>query len=222
MYHSLTISGKNTWDEWKLIPSPRPYVELAEPILETIDLPGRNGRLDLSEVLTGHLLYSNRTGSWDFMVMNDYPDYNWVKVRDSMASYIHGKKHTIILEDDPDWYYEGRLTFDYAPDNNWSTVSIGYDLCPFKRQIAIPASYQNISVSGSKTVTVVGYDEWAVPRFVVKTTSGNGLYLTVNENQYFLKEGTSLLPELEIGPGEHQLILYGTGTVTIDYRGGRL
>lgn len=223
MYHSLIISGKNTWDEWKVIPSPRPYVEMPEPVRETVDIPGRYGPLDLSEALTGHIMYTNRTGSWDFLVMNDYTGYNWVTVRDSLASYIHGKKHTIILEDDPQWQYEGRLTFDYQPDDNWSKVSIGYDLGPFKHPISLPASYQNIAVNGSKTVTVTGYDEWAVPTFVVSGTNGaTGLYLSVNDSQHFIKEGTSVVPNLAIGPGAHSLIFYGSGTVTIDYRGGRI
>lgn len=222
MYHSLIISGKNTWDAWKLIPSPRPYVEIAEPITNYQTIPGRNGALDLSEALTGHMLYSNRTGSWDFLVMNDYPEYNWVTIRDSMASYIHGKKHTIILEDDPEWYYEGRLSFDYQVDDNWSTVSIGYDLNPFKHPVYLPDSYKDVAVNGPTQVYVTGYDEWAVPRFIVFTPSQSGLYLIVDGQQYFLKEGTSFIPELVVGPGTHPFIFYGSGIVTIDYRGGRL
>lgn len=222
MYHSLIISGKNTWDEWKLIPSPRPYVNLPYPNLDTIEIPGRNGVIDTSEILTGHVNYGNRTGSWEFFVTNDYPEYDWVRIRDNLASYIHGKRHIIILEDDPKWQYEGRLTFTWKTEGDWSRVSIGYDLYPFKRLVDYPEEYLNISVNGEEAVLVKGYDNYEVPEFVVATSDRTGMYVTVNDEFFFLKEGTDINPKIMLGPGEHKLTFHGTGMVSIHYRGGAL
>lgn len=222
MYHSINISGKNTWTEWRLIPSSRPLVEMPSPKTEYADLPGRATPVDLSEVLTGHLLYGTRTGEWNFYATNDYTAYDWVKLRNALASYIHGKYHRVILEDEPDWYYEGRLTFDWDTEENWSMVTIGYDLGPFKHQVNIPAAYQNIKVSNSANLTVTGYDEYAVPTFVVNSTDGSGLHVGFGDEYYHLSDGEVIEPRIEFGPGSNKLTFYGNGTVSVNYRGGRL
>lgn len=221
MYHSLIISGKNTWDEWKLIPSSRPLVETAEPVTEYVTIPGRSGVLDLSTLLAGHILFSNRTGSWEFYVTNDYPEYDWVTVRNSIVSFIHGKKHKVILEDDPDWEYEGLLTVDWKTEKDWSKVTINYDLYPYAHQVANSPLYENISVANSKVVDVTVYDEYYVPTFTV-SGSPNGLTVSVGDKTFLLPNGTSRNPRIEVGPGQSQLTFHGTGTVSFDYRGGRL
>lgn len=222
MYHSINISGKNTWSEWRLIPSSRPLVNMPDLKTEYVDLPGRAMPLDLSEVLTGHLLYGNRTGEWTFYATNDYTAYDWVKLRNSLASYIHGKQHRIILEDEPDWYYDGRLTFEWETGDNWSMVTIGYDLEPFKHQVTIPTAYQNIRVSDSASVTITGYDEYSVPTFSINSNDGSGLYVGFNDEMYHLSNGETIDPRIEIGPGSTRLTFYGNGTVSVNYRGGRL
>lgn len=234
MYHSISIAAippeglgelytaMNTWADWKLIPSSRPFVEMPPPKTEYVDLPGRLLPLDLSEALVGHLLYGTRTGEWEFYVTNDYPGYNWATLRDSMASYIHGKRHRVILEDDPFWYYEGRLTFDWETGSNWSMVNIGYDLGPFKRELILPAAYQNIRVSDSTNVSVIGYDEYSVPTIIVNSDDGTGLYLAFQDEYVHLSDGENKDPRIEINPGTNKLTFYGNGVVTINYRGGRL
>lgn len=222
MYHSLTIGGKNTWDEWKLIPSARPDFGSPEPVTTLVDIPGRYEPLDLSETLTGHIMYSPREGTWNFYVFNDYPEYNWVKVRDSIMRHIHGKILDVIPEDDPDYFYRGRLTAEWASDENWSTVDIGYTLNPFKHPVKNPTNYENIKVNGSATLTVVGYDEYVVPSFKVETANDAGLYVGVDDRYIWLGEGTYTDPTLELGPGNHVMKFSGNGTVSVIYRGGLL
>ena len=161
LYHSITfgdlksvtkssktysiIEGKNTWEEWGLIPTSRPLIAPPAPNKNLIEVPGRNGALDMSTILTGYMTYKNRTGTWDFVVDNKmisvYPrdnkyQYDWQTIYLRVMSYLHGKTMKCVLEDDKEWYYEGMFNVNaWKSDKMYSTISIDYDLHPFKYSI---------------------------------------------------------------------------------------
>ncbi len=150
MYHSviffkdlsnLTAEVKdeiNTWDDWHLIPSTRPVISPPSVRTNYIDIPGRNGSLDLSEVLTGYPLYQDRSGSLKFYVMHDYwvddqGNNQWQETYRTIAEYLHGQRLYMQLEDDKSYYYEGRFALDnWTSDEHYSTITIKYVLEPFK------------------------------------------------------------------------------------------
>ena len=80
MYHSIKFKRTDsfyenerwydTWYDWNLIPVSRPVISPPECKTHYVDVPGSNGKLDLSTALTGYPLYENRTGSIEFIVMN--------------------------------------------------------------------------------------------------------------------------------------------------------
>lgn len=63
MYHSVFFGGKNTWDDWHIVPSSRPVIKPPTKKTNYLDIPGADGNLDLSEALTGYPVYNNREGS---------------------------------------------------------------------------------------------------------------------------------------------------------------
>lgn len=69
-YHSITIGERNTWDNWYLVPTSRPLVNPPQVKTHYVNVPGRNGALDLTEAIAGRAVYGNRTGNWEFYVMN--------------------------------------------------------------------------------------------------------------------------------------------------------
>lgn len=144
MKHSITFNEeKNTWDDWCLIPEEQ--IIIAPPAQKTtyIDIPGASGSLDMSTALTGFPLFQDRTGSMTFLVMNKYqtnmPECNPKMIHrlaEDIMEYLHGKKSTMILDDDPLYYYEGRFTVsEITPDPNWSKITIDYTLNPYKWSI---------------------------------------------------------------------------------------
>lgn len=141
IYHSVIFGDKNTWDDWHLIPSSRPIFAVPSQKVVTVDVPGANGVIDLSTALTGKPLFNNREGSFEFIVMLD-PSYGtWIERYTELLNYLHGKTMHIILEDDPEWYYNGRVTidaWDSPSDGSGSTVSISYSVEPYKYKISDP------------------------------------------------------------------------------------
>lgn len=136
MYHSITFGDKNTWDDWHLVPSSRPL--FLPPVQKTtvIDIPGFDGVIDLSTSLTKYPIYSNRTGTLEFIVMNGYED--WATKYSEIMNYLHGRTVEAILEDDPGFCYKGRFevdTWESKNDGTWSTIKIKYDLEPYKLRL---------------------------------------------------------------------------------------
>ena len=147
MYHSITFgdgtldgnghfAGKNTWVDWHLLPSSRPIVAQASVNTVFVNIPGRvNGPINLSNYLTGSPVYGQRSGSFEFLVDNDH-EY-WETIRMKIANYLHGKRMRMCLEDDPDYYYEGRFTLaSFASEPTNSKLVINYTLNPYKYRIS--------------------------------------------------------------------------------------
>lgn len=146
MYHSVTFVTRgqwhptrpyptelsvNTWDNWHLIPTSRPVI--APPEVETnyAEIPIADGAVDLSDVLTGSPKYHYREGSIEFMAENGFRD--WVELYSEIMDVLHGQYVRVILEDDPHYYYEGRVFIDsWRSDVHWSYVTIDYKLKPAK------------------------------------------------------------------------------------------
>lgn len=134
MYHSLIISGANTYERWNMVPSSRPLVNLPSVKTNMVEIPGTDISLDYTELLLGRPAYGRRTGSWEFLLR---PESQWATVYSDLANYIHGKTHTIILEDDPGYYYRGRLSVNqWQSQEKRSRVTIDYDLDPYKYNVS--------------------------------------------------------------------------------------
>lgn len=128
---SVTFGDKNTWDDWKILPSIRPVFVPPTQKTNYIDIPGGDGSLDLSESLTKYPVYNNRTGSFKFRVMNDYMP--WADRYSEIMGYLHGRTMRAILTEDPDYFYQGRFSVDsWDSGDTWSEITIGYNVNPFK------------------------------------------------------------------------------------------
>lgn len=142
VFHSITIGEKNTWDDWHLVPTERPVVAPPPIKTEIMELIGGDGFLDLTTNLSGRPTYQNRTGSWEFLVINpgqvpsSVPFKSWTALYSDIMAYLHGRKYNVILDDDPAWYYTGRLSV-----NEWNTgktnskIKISYNLEPYKKKV---------------------------------------------------------------------------------------
>lgn len=136
MYHSVTIGSKNTWEDWRLIPSSPPIVSTPPLRKNIVELPGGNGSIDLTQFIGNQPHYGVSEGSWDF-ILSDQQTMTTNQWASEIANYIHGKRfEKIILEDDPDWYYSGRLEFGGVKvGKSYSAITISYTMDPFKKKI---------------------------------------------------------------------------------------
>ena len=241
MYHSVTFGNKNTWDDWHLIPASRPVIAPPKHNSNMVTIPGMNGAVNISEVLTGYPTFANRTGSLQFYVANDYWS-RWDVAYSTIMSYLHGQSMRMVLEDDQSYYYEGRFTVNqWQSGQTNSMITIDYDVYPYKRDFSTTDSdwlwdpfsfidgeirdWRNITVNGDYSLIFEADPEPVVPKIIATIATGNTLTVEHRYNGvstvYTLEEGENNIRGLVIRPGRNELIFSGRGTVTVGYRRGR-
>lgn len=143
-----TDKYRHSYNDWFLMPKERYSINPPEVKSNIIEIPARDGGLDLSESLTGYPVYSNREGEMEFYVDNEkvykspnpyYPDNdilknNWYDIYRDICQFLNGRVMYMLLEDDPRWVFHGRFTvgpYESGNGNN-SEIKISYVLEPYK------------------------------------------------------------------------------------------
>ena len=227
MYHSLIISGKNTYDEWHMVPTSRPVVNPPSVKTSYVDLPSSHGQLDYTLYLLGEVPYGQRTGSWEFTLK---PGTSWANVYSSILNYLHGVRHTVILEDNPAFQYVGRLAVnEWKSDQKRSIITIDYNLDPFKYSTVSSDDtdwlwndlfvdyirYGTFEVTGTKYRNFINSGlRVAVPTF----TCSAPMTVTFKGEDFTLVAGKNSNANLALEPGDNVMVFSGNGTVTVSYR----
>lgn len=239
MYHSITFGDKNTWDDFKLVATSRPLF-LPPPVKTNyVEVPGADGKLDLTTLLTGEPMYGNRTGSIELYVMNGYSE--WSHRYSEIMNFLHGQAMNVVLEDDPGYYYTGRFSVNkWASEKERSKITIDYDLAPYKMEIqtssedwiwdtfdfeiGIIREYGNLIIDGTKTIEVIGCRKSVIPKFIVSLDDPNKFIKVTREDgsQFLLTNGEFKVPNVKISNSSERLTFTGKGIVSIDFRGGSL
>lgn len=235
--HSLLINNYNTYDMWSLIPSQRPRISPPEPDITKIEVPGRYGDIDITKLANLRPNYKNCVGSIEFIVSDR--TRNWLSVYSDIKNKIHGMFATVILLDDPGYYYEGRVSVkDWDSGAQWSTITIHYDLYPFKKEMTssledwlwdpfdfesgVIRDYRNIAPGNFH---IDGSSEYVVP--VIKLHKNDYMSkptVTYKGRTYSLNEGDNIIPQIEIGPSGEDLYfsIDSADTLSIEYKAGWL
>lgn len=78
-----------------------------EPKFHTIDIPGGNGSIDLTELVGGDVTYNNREQEFTFKVI--YAD-RFEITKTAVSNYLHGRYFEYELNWDPGYTYKGRFS----------------------------------------------------------------------------------------------------------------
>ena len=212
----IMFGNYHSWNDFQLILASK-TIGTPSPKTETIDIPGGDGVLDLTDYF-GDTKYGNRNLSFEFSTMVTPSDF--MSLFSVVQDALHGRKLPIILDDDPEWYYTGRISVsEWKADRNIGKLTIDCDCEPYKYQIGTTEIFK--SISGTSTITLPNSRKRVVPE--VKVTSSSGLSVTYgNGNLWTLASGSYLLPELELAEGDNLVTVTGTGTITFTYTQGKL
>lgn len=126
----VTLGGYHSYGTWGLWLKEAPEISPPEPQTYLVEIPGMDGSLDLTEKLSGGIRYKDRKIKMTFMFLSRA---EWPDVYSDMMSKLHGKSVQIVMDDDPGYYYFGRLAFDTPKLNNHaSTFVINATVGPYK------------------------------------------------------------------------------------------
>lgn len=107
------------------------------PKTETISVPGGDGVLDFTEFF-GEVKYSNRPLSFNFTSV--LPHSQFVEQFATIQNALHGQKMTITLDEDPNWYYIGRLTVpEWKSEKRIGKLTIDCDCEPYRNRLSSKA-----------------------------------------------------------------------------------
>lgn len=129
-HEPLCLSGGyHTGDDWGLYWTD---FSVTTPEVETysVNVPGRHGILDLSEVLVGHPVYKNCTLTAEFVANIKMVD--WHKLYRTIRRAIHGKRMCIALDTDLQAVYVGRcVVSSEMADAVHCVFTITADIAPY-------------------------------------------------------------------------------------------
>ncbi|HJC90064.1 MAG TPA: phage tail family protein [Candidatus Mediterraneibacter excrementigallinarum] len=210
------------------------YIPMPDPKTQTVDIPGGDGTIDLTEIY-GRPAYKDRDGlelAFDLMD-GDYT--TWFMKYSQFAAEIHGRKVKMVLDDDPDHYYMVRLNLDGKKSNQvYSQITFSgsaepfkYDLIatnepwlwdPFNFETGVIREIGEVEITAkNNTVTIIGAGVDTPPVFVV--SQADNLQLTYGGRTYTLQVGRNRFPAVRVGKEDVTLMFSGTGKFEIEYRG---
>ena len=181
--HSINVTRLDTGEErnfakhWNMFPATELSFQPPEPKYVYEETGGVDGSLDETENAADRVLYNNRTGSWELYITNrtglelDISEsISWADMQSDLSNFLHGQKCKIQLEDDPNYYYIGRLKISgFDPNKHYQHVNIDYEVEPYKYELDEFDS-GTISVSTTSTLTSYGSPMAAIPTITVEST----------------------------------------------------
>ena len=206
----FTIKDTNldlyAYDEWNIVLT---NVEntLPTPKTVTVDIKGADGLLDLSEALTGDVIFNNRKLKLTFELMN-LNAYD--ELLTEIANTIHGREVNVRFTSDDDYYYTGRATISkWECKKNKGTIVIDIDAYPYK--LSVLETTRQFAISGNQTINInVNTRKTLVPMLEIT----GDLIL----NDLTLTEGKRLYPDILLKNGVNTFTASGKGTIKFIYR----
>ena len=215
MLNDVTFNGeKSAMYDWNIVLT-KADIPLPSVKTSSVDIKGANGTLDLSEVLAGDVCYGNRNIKLKFAMMDDI-DYH--SIISDIANYIHGKKVTMSLTNDNEYFYSGRASItqcEYSPGKSELVIVINAD--PFKYKVAETIFLVNLN-DETKALTLPNERMRVSPTLIVT----GSVTMTFEGKTYTLSEGEQQLLNFVLSEGYNNVSFNGTGSVKIKYRQGAL
>lgn len=212
--NGVTFGDKHTFDDWGLVLTEK-SLGLPTPKTSSVKIEGADGELDTSEVVSGEIKFSNRQLTFKLTLTDNYEDFN--DKLTEVANYLHGKKLKIILDEDDQYYYNGRCAIDeWLTDRRIGQIAIICDCEPYKYDLN--ETIITATVNGTETVNIYGKRRTVSPTIKCSGT----IALSIDGETVDLYEGTQEILDCYIKEGNNTLTFIGNGDVEISYVGGEL
>lgn len=228
----VTIGEKHSYDDWGLILSSK---TISPPVPKTnnVSVPLMDGTIDLTEILTEDIKYEDRNLKFTFSVVDKRK--SWAEKISEIENYIQGKRMKIVCDDDPAFYYIGRVSVDnWNSDSRVGRLVVNCTVEPFKYDILSSAvdwewdifdfdqgiinETGELIVDGTRTITLICRRKRMFPIF----TASAAMTVKFDGVTYNLPAGSNKIYDIFLCEGKNELMFTGNGTVSIDYIGGSL
>lgn len=239
----ITIDGTaksyHSYEDWGLYIANNDCI--GEPVQYTnyVEVPGRDGKIDLSEALSGRPIFTSRAIKIYLAGFRDTT--HWDAVMSGFRNNIMGKVCRITFDTDPTYYWLGRVAVnEFKPNKEFGKFLIDIpEADPYKYSLASSAEpwlwdpfnfetdaiiYQpEQEIVGSGTVTVPSGHMLTSPTFIVADIQSATFVMEHKGRTYELTQGSNTLPSVMVGGDtEEEFNFTGTAKVQVLYKGGSL
>lgn len=212
--NGVRFGSLHSFTEWGLILSGK---EIGSPEIKEhkVDIEGADGELDYTEAFGG-VKFGNRTLKFEFQ-KGDINTHDFLVLLSDIHSSLFGVRTTVSIDDDSEWYYQGRCRIsDFTQNGRIAKLSVEVDAEPYK--LRKTATRQNKAVSGSAEIVLTNSRMTVVPTI----TTDAEMKFSFKGNTYTAGAGTFRIPEIQLEQGQNTITVTGTGNVIFEYREGSL
>ena len=208
----FVLDKYNTWYDWRLTLTAKD-VTAPEAKTNYVSIDGMSGTLDLSEALTGDVLYNDRTVTASFW-SSEGTFQERATLLKTVTAALHGKKVRIIEPDDPEHYFLGRIKIKgVEQDQVHIAFTIEATCEPWR--YAVEETERRVDVNGDLDAVI---NNTGVKTLTPTLTVTGTVYVTFNGNTTELTAGTWKITDLRLAQGVNVVKLTGWGSVTFTYR----
>lgn len=188
------------------------YARVVPPAVKEVyvDIDGGDSAIDLTEAVGG-IAYEDAKIEFKFTLFS-------AEKAEQMKGDIHGRRMEIVLEREPELFYQGRVSCTKVEqDGRLYEAYFTARVHPYKYERRESICEETVSDT-EKEVLLENGRMPVMPRIEVR---GN-VQLSYDGIRYRMGPGTYQMPEITLREGLNRLRLSGSGRVRFSYRKGRL
>ena len=217
MIGKVFFDGKDTYTEYGLLLASK-SISLPEVRTNMINVPGRDGLLDASEVLTGEVTYKNRTITLKLTGVDTVSGKKWPATISDFCNKVHGKRVKVTFPEDTAHYYSGRCSVGQVElVKMMQTIPIAVDCDPWK--------YKNAKTTVSRSDLGTVYKQLLLPNesrpVIPAITVAQDTTLLWGSSTINISAGDHILPGIRLVAGANILkakVASGIGSITVTYQ----
>lgn len=214
IFQGAFLNGEHTLRDWGACITNQDVIGMPAVKTVLLEVPGRSGRIDLSEILTGDVSYGNR--ELKLVLAAETNIERWRETCDHIFNTFHGRSVTVIFDEDPGHFYVGRASVtDPSRLHTAGKMTIEVEAEPFRYEVT--ETVATFETSTSAITDVLLNDRMPVSPEVEVT---NACDLFFEGEVFHLEEGRHVVPGFVLHEGENAVRLTGTSSVTFRYRKG--
>lgn len=143
----LVVNNVDLTEKFKMVLVDGYTLSPPEPKTYEVDIPGGNGKLDLTESLLGDTAYGYRKQEFEFYLI-DVKDFE--KVKTEVSNLLHGKSYYYSMSMDQGYTYKGRFSVTSYTHNSYTNGKVGII------KISINADPYKFKEPREETINAVG------------------------------------------------------------------
>ena len=225
--NTVTFGEKNIGELYSAYLSEK-HIGVPKARTLSVEVPGRDGEVDLTEAVLGRISYGNREVKMTWTLTGTEGERESAIVQ--IIKDIHGKHVEFRFDNGVSLVYQGRITVS-REDDFFTFVDVKCDCDPYRYDIFSAGEewlWDNFSfedgiiypneenVNGRTTVILPCRQSHTT--VVIEVLSGN-CTMEFGGKTYQLKTGNNIMHEIVLVAGDNTVVFNGNGRIKIKYRG---